>query len=101
MRLVDADEIKKRERDVVLANGAKHRCFDTTMLFEIPTVDAEPVVRCKNCRWYEESKNSEIYPTRFCYRLKNDNGVRVGYNCDGNDFCSWGERKEDGSVNMG
>ena len=42
-RLIDADEIKKREKDVVLANGAKHRCFDTTMLFEIPTVDAVPI----------------------------------------------------------
>ena len=95
MRLIDADEIKKRERDVVLANGAKHRCFDTTLLVEIPTIDAVDVVRCKDCKWYEESKNSEIYPMRFCYRLKNDNGVRVGYNCDGNDFCSHGERRED------
>lgn len=43
LRLVDVDEIKKREKDVVLANGAKHRCFDTTMLYELPTVDAEPV----------------------------------------------------------
>lgn len=41
MRLIDADEIKKREHDVVLANGAKHRCFDTTMLYEIPTVDVD------------------------------------------------------------
>ena len=43
-RLIWESEIKKREHDVVLANGAKHRCFDTTMLSEIPTVDAEPVV---------------------------------------------------------
>ena len=94
MRLVDADEIKKRERDVVLANGAKHRCFDTTMLFEIPTVDSEPVVRCKDCKWYKESKNPEMRPMRFCYRLKNDNGDPVGYNWDGNDFCSHGERRD-------
>lgn len=78
MRLIDADEIKKRERDVVLANGAKHRCFDTTMLFEIPTVDAVEVVRCKDCLY------------------------RVGATCDysavyvrPNGYCQWGRRKED------
>lgn len=43
MRLINADEIKKREHDVVLANGAKHRCFDTTTLFEIPTIEAVPL----------------------------------------------------------
>lgn len=61
-----------------------------------PTVDAEPVVRCKDCKWYKESKHSELRPMRFCYRLKNDDGVPVGYNWDDNDFCSYGERREDG-----
>ena len=42
-RLILESEIKKREHDVVLKDGAKHRCFDTTMLFEIPTVDAVPI----------------------------------------------------------
>ena len=59
-----------------------------------PTVDAVEVVRCKDCKWYEESKNPEMSSLRFCYRLRNDNGVRVGYNWDGNDFCSYGERRE-------
>ena len=53
------------------------------------------VVRCKDCKWYKESKRQELHPTRFCYRLKNDDGVPVGYNWDGNDFCSYGERRED------
>lgn len=80
MSLIDADEIKKREQDVVLANGAKHRCFDTTMLFEIPTVDAVEVVRCKDCKWWYSC-------TGFC----SDNG---GYWRSSN-FCSYGERRED------
>lgn len=58
-------------------------------------VDVVEVVRCKDCKWYEESKHSELQSLRFCYRLRNDNGVPVGYNWDGNDFCSYGERRED------
>ena len=53
MRLIDAEEIKKREHDVRLANGIKHRCFDTTRLYEIQTVDAVPV---RHGKWiYGES----------------------------------------------
>ena len=50
-RLIWESEIKKREHDVVLKDGALHRCFDTTMLSEIPTADAVPVVRCKDCQY--------------------------------------------------
>ena len=85
MRLIDADEIKKREHDVVLANGAKHRCFDTTMLYEIPTVDAVEVVRCKDCVHYNGLR---------CYKIKGLDALRnLG------DFCSRGERREDGYNN--
>lgn len=62
--------------------------------FEIPAVDAVEVVRCKDCKWYKESNHSELYPVRFCYRLKNDDGVPVGYNWADNDFCSYGERRD-------
>lgn len=58
-------------------------------------INAVPVVRCKDCKWYKESKHSELNSLRFCYRLRNDSGVPVGYNWDGNDFCSYGERRKD------
>ena len=83
MRLIDADEIKKREHDVVLVNGAKHRCFDTTMLFEIPTVDAVEVVRCKDCiHWYRE------YGENKCLEF-------ADIPLEPNDFWSHGERRKD------
>ena len=78
-RLIDVDEIKKREKDVVLANGAKHRCFDTTMLYELPTVDAVPVVRCKDCKW-----QITVYCPMPTWEQKD------------NHYCYKGERKEDG-----
>ena len=43
MRLIDAGEIINRSHDVIIGNGTKHRCFDTTLIHEIPTVDAVPI----------------------------------------------------------
>lgn len=83
MRLIDEDEIKKREHDVVLANGAKHRCFDTTTLFEIPTVNAVEVVRCKDCKYRNGDKDKP-----YCDRINPYRSFYVG----DNDFCSWGEK---------
>ena len=42
-RLIYADELMKYAHDVTLANGARHRCIDATVIYDIPTVDAEPV----------------------------------------------------------
>ena len=84
MRLIDADAFFSEfgELDKEPYNNA-------------PTVDAVEVVRCKDCKWFDESIYPELRPTRFCYRLKNNKGVHIGYNWDGNDFCSYGERRED------
>ena len=64
-------------------------------LKEQARADAVPVVRCKDCKWYEESIYPELRPNRFCYRLTNNKGVHIGYNWAGNDFCSYGERRQD------
>lgn len=91
----NADEIKKREHDVILANGAKHRCFDTTLLHEIPTIDAVPVIRCKDCKhrdWdvidipYGLTKHIEWCSIRF-----NADGENI--EVSPNDFCSKAESK--------
>ena len=46
-RLINADDILSRAHDVTLKNGAKHRCFDVTMLHEIPTVETLEWILCK------------------------------------------------------
>ena len=59
-----------------------------------PTVDAEPVVRCKDCKhsFGELSTRGGVWSTDakhlFCNMTKHL--MRV------DDFCSWGERREDG-----
>lgn len=119
MRLVDADKLAERvanleavalEQVEKLEPNDEHEKWKVWSailnertafkfdLFDAPTVDAVEVVRCKDCKWYEESKHSELRPNRFCYRLRNDNGVPVGYNWDSDDFCSYGERREDGKI---
>ena len=52
-----------------------------------PTIDAVPVVRCKDCRY--GNCYDEILPRYKC--LLSSNSMRVRED----DFCSYGERKED------
>lgn len=47
----------------------------------IPSVNAEPVVRCGECKYYES-------PNGFC-------GLNESY-WDRNNFCSYGVKKDDG-----
>lgn len=51
-----------------------------------PTVDAVPVVRCKDCKWYERKYpwNGHIYECSYLEAPMDDN-----------DYCSLGERRKD------
>ena len=56
-----------------------------------PTVDAVEVVRCRDCKHREES------PWFDGYRCGNpDEGMASGVVLRDNDFCSYGERKDNG-----
>ena len=72
MRLIDADKLERKE-----FYGNEY-CFDYVDAEDIdnaPTVDAVPVVRCKDCRRFK------TYACRM---------VASAYD----DFCSYGERKD-------
>ena len=49
-------------------------------------VDVVEVVRCKDCKWYKR-KNGNIYECSYLEAPMDDD-----------DFCSWGERREDGKT---
>lgn len=88
-RLIDADEIIKRSHDVIIGNGTKHRCFDTTLIHEIPTVDAVRVIRCKDCKYAVDE-----YDDGKCY-CANDRTDLLYIGDDWNHYCGWAERKEE------
>lgn len=57
---------------------------------QIPTVDAELVVRCKDCKHYKFGKH--FTDIKFCQRLPYY-AEKGGLNTADNDFCSYGERR--------
>lgn len=94
MRLIDADALK----EIISGNSYILRDSINSMNFgmfwdgieqaidESPTIDAEPVVRCKDCKWWSDWGNG----TGSCEL--SEAAMRRE---DATDFCSFGERKDD------
>ena len=59
----------------------------------VPTADVVEVVRCKDCVHYQPSLFGE---KNMCFR-KDVDGVQICYDFSPDDYCSYGERREDGS----
>ena len=89
-RLIDADRLKAHY--CWWAGGSKEMSIDEakktfdTIIDVQPTVDAEPVVRCRDCKYY----SADGWGYGNCYR-RNVDFIRM----NDNGFCSMGERKED------
>lgn len=63
------------------------------VLHNLPAANVAPVVRCRDCKYYRVS--AVLAPNKFCFRLKHPVEDRpIGYNFAPDDFCSYGERKE-------
>ena len=91
MRLIDADEIKYREQLEWFGNG---RYEPMQFVYESdidiqPTVDAVPVIRCKDCKYYREGE---------CWCEHDNDGWKYYQSVIENplpdDFCSRAERAE-------
>ncbi len=87
MRLIDADELipslKMGEVSADTAYGDGRNggiYFAIWRIGQMPTIDAAPVVRCKDCEFYTEDE-------KWCRRL----GLCGAFDADG--FCSHGERR--------
>ena len=90
MRLIDADAlgIGLVSSDVfTVPEYAEAWNNAVKIIMAASTVDAAPVVRCKDCKWYVDDR--EFPP--FC-----DNPICGMQHPNDETFCSWGERKDDG-----
>lgn len=91
MRLIDADVAKRWMEQ-------NESYIDTEILEAIPTVDAVPVVYCKDCK-YADTERRNATEKRYCKEIL----VCRNANMCGDeplamwptDFCSYGEKKDD------
>lgn len=82
MRLIDSDKFILALMDASLSSVDEDTILD--LVDSIPTVDAVPVVRCKDCkRWQRHSEVNRDYGgcRRYSSTMRYD------------DFCSLGERR--------
>ena len=91
MRLMDKDAFLEKMKRT-------NRYFDVKFdIEEMPTIDAVPVVLCKDCKlWHEETGFCEKHSFFIdsdgvcCSPAESPNWTMT----DPNDFCSYGERKD-------
>ena len=85
MRLIDADVLWEWLDNEPWFDNADRDEIALPIVNAIPTVDAEVVVRCKDCKHYEIHKPKVL---ENCER----NGYIIPMKPD--DFCSYGERTD-------
>ena len=81
MRLIDADALNN------LMGISVNELFVKYWLDRMPTIDAMPMVRCKDCKWGEIDDPEDFPDQYYCH-------AGCGWN-KGDFFCAYGE-KEDG-----
>lgn len=92
-RLISAGKLTEsinRQIDRATASKTIKEMTRLALLVEIwnaPTVDAVEVVRCKDCK---HNSLNRISGNAYC-----DLGIRL---CHLDDFCSYGERRDDGEI---
>ena len=89
MRPIDADRAMEivRNQGIAHPNAYHLTNYATLILREAPTVDAVPVVRCRDCKHWDSE-------TWFCDNHSTFSHHGLEWNMfSEDDFCSYGERK--------
>lgn len=92
MRLIDADELPTHKFVGVIGEAEKSSYvvgWNTAIeavVENAPTIDAVPVVRCRECK-YNTTEKKCLNPNSI---------IKIPSIPSDNDFCSYGERREDG-----
>ena len=93
MRLIDADEIEYERAHLIYPDGSEclgYRAVASSVVINsAPTVDAVPVVRCKDCKSWEKYNACDGAKPHRCM-----NYDAIFYKrTEPDDFCSYGERR--------
>lgn len=92
MRLIDADAlgVGRCSRDVLPADYCAGWNGLIRLLEKAPTVDAVPVVRCKDCKWFADNNDGWWFGCWLfqTIRIIPEDAPKP------DDFCSYGERKD-------
>lgn len=92
MRLIDADALKavffrnSITTKITFADGLSIM----RTLEEAPAIDAVPVVRCGECKFWRKIESSLIGEVMCCIAQGSMNVQKAA-----DDFCSYGERRDD------
>lgn len=89
MRLIDADKLNIY--DVSPAYGMCVMGVTQEDIDDAPTVDAEPVIRCKDCKHW-----NEYY--RECSSPNWDTGTDDCFVVPAGFYCGWAERKKNEGI---
>ena len=94
MRLADVgtiyDEVEKQYKG---STGIERNCNRNflNLICDAPTIDAVPVVRCRDCKWFNhytmECESDDV-------ATDHEGGASFSINFGPDDFCSYGQRKE-------
>ena len=86
MRLIDADAlgVGRCSKDILPAAYCAGWNGLIELIEKAPTIDAVPVVRCRECKWWQEDDD-----IGHC-----DNPDGLDNYAKPDDFCSYGARKE-------
>ena len=89
MRLIDADALK-RELEEWFWSRTDYRTL-SRVISEAPTIEAESVVHCKECRHWGTGHCAETDAVKVC--------EYAGYMVGGNGYCVYGEKMDGGADN--
>ena len=83
MDLIDREKIGLTDLEILLCDGDYKAALEmlTNKIDDAPRIDAEPVIRCKDCKYYE------VDAWYICELLD--------HHFKGDDYCSKGKRKEE------
>ena len=93
--LIDREALMADIEEAVVFSGRNSRNAEISgankiidRIKDAPAVDAEPVVRCKDCKNWDRHIGIFDSPNGYCYIHEET--------VNGYDYCSYGERKNDG-----